>query len=113
MSLLIFPRLPFPYPDAASEFERRRYDDLHSYIEASAVPEMQVKLKQGFGRAIRTETDTCVVAVLDERATPGNRYYQDILTALPQMRRTQSLRDVEDFIRSVKSAQYFKERRDD
>ena len=45
VSLLIFPRLPFPYPDAASEFERRRYDDLHSYIEESAVPEMQVKLK--------------------------------------------------------------------
>ena len=113
VSLLIFPRLPFPYPDAASEFERRRYDDLHSYIEASAVPEMQVKLKQGFGRAIRTETDTCVIAVLDERATPGNRYYQDILTALPEMRRTRSLRDVEDFIRSVKSEQYFKERRND
>ena len=109
VSLLIIPHLPFPYPDASSEFERRKHDNLHSYIESSAVPEMQIKLRQGFGRAVRTETDTCVIAILDERATPGSKYYQDILTVLPEMRKTRSLEDVERFIRSVKPEEYFEE----
>ena len=70
---------------------------------------MQIKLKQGFGRAIRTETDTCVVAILDERAVPGQRYFHDIESALPEMQITGSLQAVEDFIRSVKGPGYFQE----
>lgn len=46
------------------------------------VPEMQIKLKKGFGRAIRTETDTCDVAILDERSMPGQRYFEDVKIAL-------------------------------
>ncbi len=38
------------------------------FIRAVVVPEMQIKLKQGFGRAIRAETDTCIISILDERA---------------------------------------------
>ena len=109
VSLLIIPHLPFPYPDAMAEFERKKYESLQAYIQSVALPDMLMKLRQGFGRAIRTETDTCVVAVLDERAVPGNRYYHDILSVLPRMRMTRNLQDVEDFIRRVKSEQYFKE----
>lgn len=58
VSLLVIPRLPFPCPDAMKEKEREQYDTLHAFIRAVVVPEMQIKLKQGFGRAIRTETDT-------------------------------------------------------
>ena len=108
VSLLIFPHLPFPYPDSVSEFERKKHKTLQAYIEASAIPEMQIKLRQGFGRAIRTETDTCVVAVLDERAMPGRRYYKDILSVLPEMRKTRSIQDVEGFIRRVKPEGYFR-----
>ena len=64
VSLLIIPRLPFAVPDALKEKEREKYPGLKSFIRAVAVPEMQIKLKQGFGRAIRTETDTCVIAIL-------------------------------------------------
>ena len=110
VSLLIIPHLPFPYPNAMAEFERKKHDTLQSYIQAVALPDMLIKLRQGFGRAIRTETDTCVIAILDERAVPGSRYYHDILSTLPRMRTTRSLQDVEDFIRRVKSGQYFKER---
>ena len=109
MSLLIFPHLPFPCPDAVSEFERKRHETLRSYIETSAIPEMQIKLRQGFGRAIRTETDTCVIAVLDQRAAPGRRYHRDMISVLPEMRRTRNLQDVEDFIRKVKADRYFEE----
>ena len=63
MSLLIIPRLPFAVPDALKEKERENHPTLRLFIRAVVVPEMQIKLKQGFGRAIRTETDTCVVAI--------------------------------------------------
>ena len=113
VSLLIIPHLPFPYPDAMAEFERKKYESLQAYIQSVALPGMLMKLRQGFGRAIRTETDTCVVAVLDERAAPGNRYYHDSLSVLPKMRMTRNLQDVEDFIRRVKPERYFRERLDD
>ncbi len=46
---------------------------------------MQKKLRQGFGRAIRTEQDSCVVAILDERAGIGGRYHDAALAALPTL----------------------------
>ena len=109
VSLLVIPRLPFAYPDAIKEQEREQYPSLRAFIRAVVTPEMQIKLKQGFGRAIRTETDTCVVAILDERAIPGRRYFGDVRSALPEMHRTSSLREVERFLRSVKPESYFGE----
>ena len=109
VSLLIIPRLPFAVPDALKERERENYPSLPLFIRAVAVPEMQIKLKQGFGRAIRTETDTCVVAILDERAAQGRRYRGDVLAALPDIPVTSDLEDVERFIRSVKGPDYFRE----
>ena len=109
VSLLIIPRLPFAVPDALKEKERENHPSLRLFIRAVVVPEMQIKLKQGFGRAIRTETDTCVVAILDERAAEGKRYSKDVLAALPEMPVTGSLEDVARFIRSVKDSDYFME----
>ena len=109
VSLLVIPRLPFARPDAVKEQERQQYPDLRAYIRAVVVPEMQIKLKQGFGRAIRTETDTCVVAILDERAAEDERYFQAVLDALPEMRITSDPREVEEFISSVKGDGYFLE----
>ena len=107
VSSLILVRLPFPVPDPLSEAEREQYPTLQEYIQAVIVPEMQKKLRQGFGRAIRTEMDTCVISVLDYRAVPGGRYHQAMLDALPAMPMTQSIQDVEAFIREKKSPEYF------
>ena len=109
VSLLVIPRLPFPIPDALKEKEREQYPTLHAFLRAVVVPEMQIKLKQGFGRAIRTETDTCVVAILDERAAKDQRYWKDVLAALPEIPITQDLHQVEAFIRGVKPDRYFQE----
>ena len=109
VSLLVIPRLPFPIPDALKEKERDQYPTLHAFLRAVVVPEMQIKLKQGFGRAIRTETDTCVVAILDERAAKDQRYWKDVLAALPEIPITQDLHQVEAFIRGVKPDRYFQE----
>ena len=107
VSLLIIPRLPFAYPDARKERELEKYSSLHAFIREVAVPEMQIKLRQGFGRAIRTESDTCVIAILDERACRGRRYAQAVSEALPEMRRTGSLREVTRFLREKKPESYF------
>ena len=108
VSLLIIPRLPFAYPDAVKEKEREDYPNLREFLHSVVVPEMQIKLRQGFGRAIRTETDTCAVAVLDPRAARGRRYFQSMVEALPEMPVTGSLRAVEQFYRDRKGAGYFR-----
>lgn len=107
VSLLIIVKLPFQVPDPLGEAMRKQYSNLHSYIRAEVVPEMQIKLRQGFGRAIRTETDSCVVAILDPRAAPGKRYHQAVLDALPEMPVSNKLTDVQSFLRSKKIPSYF------
>lgn len=107
VSSLIIVRLPFPVPDPLSEAEREQYPTLQDYIRAVIIPDMQVKLRQGFGRAVRTETDTCVVSILDKRAAPGQRYHRAVLETLPPLRMTRKIEDVEDFIRAKKGPDYF------
>ena len=80
---------------------------MREYIEAAVVPDMQRRLRQGFGRAIRTETDTCVVSILDQRAAKGGRYHEDVLQALPECRMAETLEEVEAFIRKRKNVEYY------
>ena len=107
VSLLIIAKLPFPIPDPVSDYERRQYPNLRDYINAEIIPEMQKKLRQGFGRAIRTEQDSCVVAILDERAGIGGRYHDAVLAALPTCPITEKIEDVQQFIREQKRPDYF------
>ncbi|MCI8561399.1 MAG: ATP-dependent DNA helicase [Dorea sp.] len=107
VSSLIIVKLPFAVPDPVSEAEREEYESLGKYMEESVVPDMQKKLRQGFGRAIRTETDTCVVSILDHRAAKGGRYHEKVLQSLPVCQTAESLEDVEAFIRSRKNVEYY------
>ena len=108
VSLLVIVRLPFPVPDPVREARRQQYPDLHSYIQAEIVPEMQQKLRQGFGRAIRTETDSCAVAILDPRAAPGGRYHKAVLDALPSgIPVTTKTEDIQPFLRARKRPDFF------
>lgn len=108
VSMLVIVRLPFPVPDPVREARRKQYSDLHSYIQAEIVPEMQQKLRQGFGRAIRTETDSCAVAILDPRAAPGGRYHQAVLEALPSgIPVTTEINEIQTFLRAHKCQDFF------
>ena len=111
VSLLVIPKLPFPYPNELKEKQRQQYTSLQDFIASVVLPEMQIKLRQGFGRAIRTETDTCVIAVLDDRAAAGQRYHAAMLQALPEEPVTNDLEDVERFMWKHKPDRYFKEGR--
>jgi ATP-dependent DNA helicase DinG len=71
------------------------------------IPDMQVKLKQGDGRAIRTETDTAVCAILDIRAGERKPYHNHVLSALPKCKVTSSIKAVRNFFLEKKPTVYF------
>ncbi len=109
LSMLIIVRLPFAVPDPVGEYERTLYENLEEYKRWAVTPEMLVKLKQGHGRLIRTETDTGVVAILDCRALPGAAYHRHMLAALPACRVVYRVSEVERFFREKKPKTYFME----
>jgi ATP-dependent DNA helicase DinG len=80
---------------------------MFEYKSKLVVPEMLIKLKQGFGRLIRTERDTGVAAILDSRASIGGAYRERVLSALPDCRATADFGDVIRFYDAKKPTDYF------
>jgi ATP-dependent DNA helicase DinG len=102
LSCVVIDRLPFPSPSeplvaariAALEAKGR------SGFEHYMIPSAIVRLKQGFGRLIRSTSDRGVVALLDGRAT-SMRYGATIVDALPPATRITDLSALDDLFREV------------
>lgn len=107
LSMLIIVKLPFAVPDPIGDYERTMCPDIDDYKKQVLIPDMLVKLKQGFGRLIRTETDTGICAILDCRARPGTAYYHQVIDALPSCPITDDIADIESFLRKQKGSAYF------
>lgn len=107
LSMLIIAKLPFAVPDPISDYERTLYDSMEEYKNRVVVPEMLIKLKQGFGRLIRSETDTGVVALLDSRVREQGAYRERVLAALPDCPVTKDMAAVARFIQENKEPDYF------
>jgi ATP-dependent DNA helicase DinG len=107
LSMLIIVRLPFAVPDPVSEWEKTLYTDMDEYKARVVVPEMLIKLKQGFGRLIRTETDTGACAILDCRANVMGAYRGRVLNALPPCRVTSDIHSIDPFLRERKPEAYY------
>jgi len=107
LSMLIIVKLPFAVPDPIGEYEQTLYDNMDEYKERVIVPEMLIKLKQGFGRLIRTEDDTGAVAILDSRVNSSGTYRARVLKALPDCYVTDDISTVDGFMRVKKSPDYF------
>jgi ATP-dependent DNA helicase DinG len=108
LSMLIIAKLPFPAPDPINEYERTKYEDVIDFKRSFIIPEMLIKLKQGFGRLIRTVKDSGVVAILDSRINKRGSYRKKVLTSLPRCHVTDNIRIVERFYEHMKPAEYFK-----
>ena len=85
---VLIPRLPFRVP--TEPISQARYERLvadgQDPFRAWSLPHAVLKLRQGFGRLIRTRDDTGVVVILDRRV--HDRWYGRVfLNALPPARR--------------------------
>jgi len=84
---VIIVKLPFDVPDEPvieARLEAITRTGGNAFM-AYSVPQAVIKLKQGFGRLIRSRSDTGIVAILDSRVK-GKRYGKVFLDALPECR---------------------------
>jgi len=96
LSSLIITRLPFPIVDPVVEDKASTY---HDNFQKVYLPEMLLKLKQGTGRLIRSETDKGIVSILDSRFLLYNEKYSNLLTdSLPFGEVTTDFEDVKKFV---------------
>ena len=88
LRLVVIPRLPFRVPTepvAQARYERLVAEGRDPF-RAWSLPEAVIKLRQGFGRLVRSRADTGAVALLDRRL--HDRWYGRVfLHALPPARR--------------------------
>jgi ATP-dependent DNA helicase DinG len=107
---LLIAKLPFRVPTEpvtaahCEAIERRGGNSFDEYM----VPHASLRLKQGFGRLIRTATDRGVVVVADPRIV-SKGYGRRLMQALPPARRvvarwSDALPEIRDFYHESSSA---------
>ncbi len=98
LSCVVIDRLPFAVPD--SPITRARTDAIKErggdWFTEFSVPQAQIRLKQGFGRLIRTRRDRGIVCILDTRLMTMP-YGQEFVRYLPPASRASLWPRVERF----------------
>jgi ATP-dependent DNA helicase DinG len=85
LSNVIIVRLPFAVPDTpllAGRLDKIREEGGNPFLEYQ-LPLAIIKFKQGFGRLIRTRTDTGIIVILDSRIL-SKSYGRNFLAAIPK-----------------------------
>lgn len=104
LSQVIIYKLPFPYPDPIISCKMAESDDPLMEI---AVPEMMIKLRQGIGRLIRSESDKGIVSILDPRISSESksRYKKIVFDAIPIKCKTEDMAVLSDFWSKINGGQ--------
>ncbi|MBY0013684.1 ATP-dependent DNA helicase [Paenibacillus typhae] len=100
LSQVIVFRLPFPVPaDPVYEYKASMAGNA---LKEVFVPDMLLRLRQGTGRLIRSETDLGVLSILDSRLSAAARkdYRSKVLEALPFKQVTEDFRVLERFVKA-------------
>ena len=106
LSSVIIVRLPFPPRSQMMEFKKEQFGNVVNFVGNYATPQMLIKLKQGAGRLIRTETDTGIVSILDGRASRNGAYHDRIKKAFEQYPLIHTVQEVRSFMYDVKADEY-------
>jgi ATP-dependent DNA helicase DinG len=105
LSVVLIDRLPFAPPDdpvLAARLEALRAEGRNPFLEVQ-LPQAVLALKQGAGRLIRGERDRGVLVLCDPRLDT-RPYGRAIRAALPPMRATREIAEVEAFFRGYHRA---------
>jgi ATP-dependent DNA helicase DinG len=100
LSCVIIDRLPFAVPDSPIIKARTQaiVDAGGDWFRDYAIPQAQIRLKQGFGRLIRTRADRGLVCILDSRLITRD-YGPEFVQYLPPASRASKWPRVERFWR--------------
>lgn len=99
LTCVIIDKLPFAVPDSPTNKARcdRIEQEGGNWFRDYAIPQAQIRLKQGFGRLIRTKSDYGVVAILDSRI--HKKYYgKEFLRYLPRCKGTKNVSRLRTFL---------------
>ena len=102
LKCVIITKLPFAVPDepiieARMELLKSQNKNPFMFYQ---VPQAITLLRQGFGRLIRSTTDTGVVAILDPRIK-SKFYGKYFLNSLPDCKKVSDIEDIKNFFDSV------------
>ena len=106
LSSVIIVKLPFPMRSALMEEKKDKCHDVGEFVDKYCTPNMLIKLRQGVGRLIRSETDTGLVSILDPRAA-SKAYCRKVSAAMEKYPLIEQPEEITEFFKQVKNAKYF------
>ena len=106
LSSVIIVRLPFPVRSVLLEEKKKEELKTADFIKEYCLSSMLIKLRQGAGRLIRTESDTGVISILDSRANDQGAYKEYVYKALNKYPRINSIEEIKTYIDSIKGESY-------
>jgi ATP-dependent DNA helicase DinG len=99
LKCVIITKLPFAVPSdpiIEARMELLKAQNKNPFMDYQ-VPQAITLLRQGFGRLIRTATDTGIVAILDPRIK-SKFYGRHFLNSLPGCKKTSDIKDIKNFL---------------
>lgn len=103
LSNLIIYRLPFPTPDPVLDYKKEQAYSHDEYLNDILLPKMIVKLRQGLGRLIRSETDRGIACILDPRLSSKMEYdyKKTVFDTLHFGKITEDFQELTEFTKSI------------
>jgi ATP-dependent DNA helicase DinG len=99
LKCVIITKLPFAVPSdpiIEARMELLKAQNKNPFMHYQ-VPQAITLLRQGFGRLIRTATDTGIVAILDPRIK-SKFYGRHFINSLPNCKNVSDIKDIKDFL---------------